>query len=440
MERKEAQMIQEIPRSFMVGASITLIVLVALYFFTRIPSGGETLRVQSAGSKLGGEQVAYSGGDKCATCHQRVTPDIVYQYASSTMGKSGVKCEDCHVVDRNNPMGHDHEGFFITGEPTPKQCAHCHVRETDEYLHSRHAGPAWMALTGFDDFSPEQKKQTEQISELTLGPNGIPTALRNSIFDMEGPNVTPAACQSCHEIGKPNKDGSIGNCNKCHLRHEFSLAQVRKPEVCGQCHLGPDHPQDEIYKESAHGVMYATEGEKWNWDQKPGRLTTSDMPAPTCATCHMSGFGGQGTTHEVGTRLTKYLFAAVSTDRPNGQQNRLAMQEVCANCHSQTFIKNVYQRADSVTSFVNGKVAEASAIISGLIKDNIITSKPFATQISFDAFDLWHYYGRTAKFAAYMQGPDFVQWHGVYPMLKQLNEVKEDAAELRRLHRSGRRP
>ena len=421
-------MAYQVPRTAVVGIAAVVIVLLALYLFTRLPSGGETAKVQ---------QVSFSGGDKCATCHQRVSPDIVYQYATSTMAKSGVKCEDCHVVDNNNPLGYAHQGFFITSTPTPRQCAKCHVRETDEFEHSRHAGPAWMALTGFDDFTPAQKNLTESITEITRGPNGIPTATRNAIFDLEGGNITPAGCQTCHAIGKPNKDGSIGDCNKCHLRHEFSLAQARKPEVCGQCHLGPDHPQDEIYKESAHGVMYATEGEKWNWSQEPGRLTTRDFPAPTCATCHMSGFGGEGTTHEVGTRLSKFLFSAVSTERPNAGQNRRNMMEICANCHSQAFADSVYQRADSVTSFVNSKVQEASDIISGLIKDNVITSKPFATQISFDAFDLWHYYGRTAKFGAYMGGPDFVQWHGAYPLLRQLNMVKEDAARLRAEHRAG---
>ncbi len=421
-------MVEKLPRSLIIGIAVTLVAILIIYLFTKLPGGGETAKVQN---------VSFTGGDKCATCHQRVTPDIVYQYAMSTMAKSGVKCEDCHVVEKNNPLGHDHEGFFITYSPTPKQCARCHVRETDEFEHSRHAGPAWMALTGFDDFSPEQRKLTEEIPELTRGPNGIPTATRNALFDIEGPDVTPAACQSCHSIGKPNQDGSIGNCNKCHLRHEFSLAQVRKPEVCGQCHLGPDHPQDEIYKESAHGVMYATQGEKWNWNQKAGRLTVQDMPAPTCATCHMSGFGGEGTTHEVGTRLSMFLFAAVSTNRPNSEQNRRNMETLCYNCHSKPFVKNVYQRADSVTSFVNARVQEATNIINGLIKDKVITSKPFATQISFDAFDLWHYYGRTAKFAAYMQGPDYVQWHGVYPLLKQLNKVKEDAMRLRAQHKSG---
>jgi hypothetical protein len=101
-------------------------------------------------------------------------------------------------------------------------------------------------------------------------------------------------------------------------------------------------------------------------------------------------------------------------------------------------VDDLYAKADSVAAFVNIRVKEASDIITGLVKDGIITSEPFATQISYDAFDLWHYYGRTAKFGAYMQGPDFVQWHGIYPLLKQLNKVKEEAAKLRREH-GGRR-
>jgi len=426
-------MSNQFPKTLIVGIIATLVVLLIIYLFTQLPSGGEpgTIDVKT-------NAVVFNSADKCATCHRRVTPDIVNQFAMSTMARAGVKCTDCHVVEKSNPMGKEHEGFFITTSPTPKQCAKCHPAETRQFDHSRHGAPAWMALNGFEDFSKAQQKFVdENIPEANRGPNGIITAMRNSLFDVEGPSVTPAACQSCHAIGKPNKDGSIGNCNKCHLRHEFSLEQARKPEICGQCHLGPDHPQMEIYKESAHGIMYATQGDKWNWKQKAERLTTQDMPAPTCATCHISGFGNQGTTHDVGQRLSKFLFAAVTSDRPNKVEGREAMKAICANCHSPNFISDFYSKADSVTAFVNTKVKEASNIIDGLVKDGIITKKPFATQISFDAFDLWHYDGRTAKFGAYMQGPDFVQWHGVYPLLKELNKVKEDAKKLREDHRKG---
>jgi len=412
-------------KTLIIGIITTVAILIIIYIFTQLPSGGEP----------GNKEVTVNLADKCSTCHKRVSPDIVNQFAHSTMARSGVKCVDCHVVEKGNPMGEDHEGFFITKTPTPKQCGKCHPAETKQFDHSRHSAPAWVALNGFADFTPEQQKYiTENIPEVNRGPNGIVTATRNSLFDIEGPMVTPLACQSCHSIGKPNADGSIGNCNKCHLRHEFSLEQVRKPEICGQCHLGPDHPQMEIYEESAHGVMYHTQGENWNWSQKPGRLTTSDMPAPTCATCHMSGFGTQGTTHDVGDRLSKFLFAAVTSNRPNFVQGRDAMKSICTNCHSPKFVDTLYTKADSVVAYVNVKVQEASNIINGLVKDGIITSEPFATQISFDAFDLWHYYGRTAKFAAFMQGPDFVQWHGVYPLLRQLNKVKEDAEKLRKEH------
>ncbi len=363
----------KLPKTLVIGAGVTLIIILIIYLFTQLPSGGETTTIERNGNT-----VVFDSADKCATCHRRVSPDIVNQFAVSTMARAGVKCTDCHVVEKSNPMGKEHQGFFITVSPSPKQCAKCHPSESRQFDHSRHGAPAWMALNGFEDFSPEQQKfVNENIPEANRGPNGIITATRNSLFDIEGPSVTPAACQDCHSIGKPNADGSIGNCNKCHFRHEFSLEQVRKPEICGQCHLGPDHPQMEIYDESAHGVMYKTEGEKWNWSQKPGRLTTQDMPAPTCATCHMSGFGNQGTTHDVGQRLSKFLFAAVSNDRPGAIDGREAMKSVCSSCHSPNFVNNLYTRADSVTAFVNTKVKEASNIIEGLVKDGIITKEPF---------------------------------------------------------------
>jgi len=409
-------------RPLVLAVAATAVVLIMIFLLAKHPGASEKSSIEPA---------AFGEGDRCATCHRRVSPDIVNQFATSTMAQAGVKCIDCHGVDRGTPLGKDHEGFFIVAVPTPKRCGRCHPSETREYNHSRHGAPAWVALSGLDDFTPDQQKIVEAIPEANRGQNGILTATRNSLFDIEGPSVTPAACQTCHAIGKPNADGSIGNCNKCHLRHEFSLEQARKPDICGRCHLGPDHPHIEIYHESPHGVMYLSGGERWNWRQRPGRLTTLDMPAPTCATCHMSGFGSQGTTHDVGARLSKFLFAAVTTDRPNAVEGREAMKAICANCHTPPLIEAEYQKADSVTTFVNAKVREASGIIEGLVSDGIIPKTPFATQISYDAFDLWHYYGRTAKFGAYMQGPDFVQWHGVYPLLKMLNKVKEDERRLR---------
>ena len=228
-------MIKQIPRTLIVAGVATIAVLALIYLLTSLPRGGQG----SEGITPVVQPAVYEGSDKCAACHKQVSPDIVNQFASSTMAHAGVKCVDCHVVDKSNPNGKEHEGFFITNSPTPLQCQRCHPSETNQFNLSRHSGPAWMALSGLDDFTPEQRKQVVRIPEVNRDAAGIVTATRNSLFDIEGPSVTKMACQSCHAIGKPNTDGSIGNCNKCHLRHEFSLEQVRKPEICGQCHLVP---------------------------------------------------------------------------------------------------------------------------------------------------------------------------------------------------------
>lgn len=96
------------------------------------------------------------------------------------------------------------------------------------------------------------------------------TGKYNDLYHMDGPYITKMACEVCHSIGKPNSDGTFGDCAKCHAGHTFSKAQVRKPEICGSCHLGPDHPMKEIYDESIHGTIYANKGSNWGWNAPAG--------------------------------------------------------------------------------------------------------------------------------------------------------------------------
>ena len=67
-------------------------------------------------------------------------------------------------------------------------------------------------------------------------------------------------------IGRINLDGSLGSCTACHSRHDFSPRRARRPENCGKCHLGPDHPQKEIYEESKHGIAYRDLKDEMNLD------------------------------------------------------------------------------------------------------------------------------------------------------------------------------
>jgi hydroxylamine dehydrogenase len=78
------------------------------------------------------------------------------------------------------------------------------------------------------------------------------------------------------------------------------VAEARMPEACDQCHLGPDHPQIEIYEESKHGTIYHAYKDEYNFNAAGGTWTAGvDYRAPTCAACHMSGAGKEPTSHDV---------------------------------------------------------------------------------------------------------------------------------------------
>ncbi len=300
--------------------------------------------------------------DSCVACHRQSTPGIVEQYGHSTMAAAVVTCHDCHEVAADYPGAKAHEGTTILSQPSAAMCQRCHTNEVAQFNQSRHGLPAYVAVAGAQTLSPEHLAAYEGIPEGLFAPDKS----RNIIAQMEGPEITRFACENCHNIGKPAADGSVGQCQKCHIRHEFSLEQARKPETCNNCHIGPDHPQWEIYFESKHGIAYATDGDNWNWDAEPGTLTVQDFPAPTCATCHFSGFGGASTTHDAGDRLTWYLFAPISARRPAWQDNQVRMQGVCTACHNQTFIDEYYTMADAATGSVNAFIAESDAIMQPL--------------------------------------------------------------------------
>lgn len=363
--------------------------------------------------------------DPCVTCHVNATPGIVEQYGHSTMAAAKVGCRDCHQVPADYPGAKAHEGTHVLGAPTTAMCQKCHSQQVAQFLQSRHALPAYVAYAGAPALSEAHLAQYEAIPEAAAKPN----RQRNALFALEGPEITRFACRVCHDVGAPAADGSVGQCSKCHLRHTFSLEQARKPETCNACHIGPDHPQWEIYTESPHGIAYATGGHRWNWEADPGTLTVRDFPAPTCATCHFSGFGATGTTHDVGDRLTWYLFAPISDRRPAWEDNRARMQNVCRSCHNENFISDFYQGADKATEKVNAWVKESDAVMAPLKAKGLLTDAPFDEPIDFTHFNLWHHWGRTAKFGVWMQGPDYTQWHGAYEVLHDMAELREMARD-----------
>jgi hypothetical protein len=368
---------------------------------------------------------------KCAECHAGRQYSIVHEYELSAHAAKGVNCLECHQPTANQGKL-DHHGFTIAHKVTAANCRGCHETEYQQFLRSRHAAPSWAAVYGEKGLSAEQVEFSEKYHP------GACKRPANSLVALEGGSSVVSGCVKCHGVGKPNTDGSIGNCTACHTRHTSSVEIARLPTTCGQCHMGPDHSQLEIYNESKHGVMFAAQKSHLKLGVDPKKLSSRDMFVPTCATCHMSGLNGQKVTHDPSERLSYLLAAEISPKRPGYALAQANMKETCTQCHTSAVVDRVYAEAEQAVASTNEKVKAAKEIYESLRADKIIEGPPFSHPIDFLYFDLWHYYGRTAKHGAFMGGQDFAQWHGNYPILQHTVELKAQASELRRHHAKGK--
>ena len=213
-------------------------------------------------------------------------------------------------------------------------------------------------------------------------------ALDNFLGEVvEGYAANVSGCQQCHGskvivlvdgmlspetwpnfgIGRINPDSTVGSCSACHARHDFSVAHVRTPETCGKCHLGPDHPQFEIYQESKHGIVYRANADVMNMDSRSWVVGRDYTAAPTCATCHVSATINQGRTHDIGLRLSWNIRAAVSFKMEDDKRKRRAMRDVCMTCHNPLYVDGFYNQFDTGIELYNRKFAEpAKQIMTSL--------------------------------------------------------------------------
>ncbi len=257
-------------------------------------------------------------------------------------------------------------------------------------------------------------------------------------------------------IGRLNLDGSRGSCSACHSRHDFSPRRARQPENCGKCHLGPDHPQKEIYEESKHGVAYRDLKDDMNLDSKEWVLGRDYAAAPTCATCHMSGNirNGGRVTHDPGERIswtnrppvslvmdTDVDHAIVKTTDPeeraalihdSAENKRNRMKEVCSSCHTPAYINAFYSQYDDLVILFNEKFAKpGQMIVKALETNGLITKTQFDDEIEWTWFYLWHHEGRRARHGASMMAPDYTHWHGMYEVAERFYmELIPQAREL----------
>ncbi|OIP44301.1 MAG: hypothetical protein AUK28_10735 [Desulfobacterales bacterium CG2_30_60_27] len=355
---------------------------------------------------------AAGGGetDKCAACHQQKNPGLYSQWKNSAHGKQGVGCLDCHGAAPKDVDAFTHEGATIATLVTPKDCGKCHEKEADETMRSYHA-TAGEILESNDAF-------------LAHVGGGQPVAIAGCEschggkvkIDPKAPNKLAKESWPNSGIGRINPDGSKGACNACHSRHSFSKAQARQPENCGKCHLGPDHPQKEIYEESKHGIAYAAHKDSMKLNNDSWVVGVDYYDAPTCATCHMSATQKQPVSHDVGARISWTLRPPISKHKDNWQAKRGNMQDVCSSCHQGAFVNGHYYQYDAMVELYNEKFAKPATAIYKMLKDKGLLERKaeFANEIDWQYWELWHHEGRRARMGAAMMGPDYTWWHGIY--------------------------
>jgi hypothetical protein len=378
---------------------------------------------------------------ECIDCHKSENVSMYQQWGTSKHYGANVGCYECHMADEGDADAFEHGGYSIAVIVSPLDCARCHETEVNEFVNSHHS-KAGRIMGSLDNVLAEVVEGNSAFVTPAF-PNGNSAAAVNGCWQCHGSQVKvlkdgtldPATWPNTG-MGRINPDGSEGSCSACHQRHEFSIAQARRPENCGKCHLGPDHPQKEIYDESKHGINFYANVEMMNLGSSKWVVGEDYSSAPTCATCHMSATSRQGITHNIGLRIkwnNRPVHSKLTheTDQKwglksaqiKGDQRRKNMQDVCRACHNENFTNNFFTQYEGLIQLYEQKYAIPGEKLYLAAQPLLKTDKDgqrirFTEPIDFTWFELWHHEGRRARHGASMMAPDYTHWHGTYDLAK----------------------
>ncbi|MBI5155544.1 cytochrome c3 family protein [Candidatus Poribacteria bacterium] len=423
----------------------TCLVILAAVLLCAVPwsaRAGFTMKEMSPESKA------------CVACHKEESRAIYEQWGESKHYRANVGCFECHSSVEGDTDAFEHHGEMISVIVSPKDCARCHEHEVGEFNGSHHSKGARI-LGSLDNVLAEVVEGNRGFVTESF-PEGVSAAAVNGCWQCHGTEVKvlkdgkldPSTWPNTG-IGRINPDGSEGSCTACHSRHAFSAAQARTPDTCGKCHMGPDHPQIEIYNESKHGIAYYANVDKMSLNSPKWIVGEDYDAAPTCATCHMSATKDQPVTHDVGLRISWNNRPEISV-RPevsDAKMNlpgkditweirRKNMMNVCINCHNQNFVDAFYVQYDGLIDLYHEKFAEPGLALYKAAKP-LLKEPQFSNKIDFTWYEIWHHEGRRARHGVSMMGPDYTHWHGTYEVGKhfyseyipELEELAERHAE-----------
>ncbi len=452
----------------------------------------------------------------CILCHRKSTPGIVRDWMTSRHSKTtpdmaikkpvlerrvssdsipealmavAVGCYECHS---QNPSVHkdnfDHFGFKINVIVSPNDCKTCHPVEVEQYSVSKKAYALdnlqknTLYHTLVETLTSTKKVEVDEIINLEssentkleacyschgsmISVNGTKTISTGS-GDIDVPNLINWPNQG---VGRINPDGSRGACTPCHPRHSFSIETARKPYTCSQCHLEPDVPGFEVYRDSKHGNIFSSLQHEWNWNNIPWRVG-KDFTAPTCAVCHNSLIVNEDNkvivsrTHNFGARLWVRLFGLpyshpqpktgktyliknkddlplptaldgeLSTeyliDKDEQMQRRDVMKKVCQCCHNIDLINQHFAKMDSTIAETDRMTLAATELLLKAWNEGLEDrSNPFDEMIERRWLKQWFFNANSIRFGSAMGGYDHTTFkNGWFQLVENLQEMKEMAA------------
>lgn len=465
--------------------------------------------------------------EACIGCHEQVTPGIVADWRKSRhavtlpsdalrkpplqrrvsaksipapLASQTVGCHECHSLnlDRHGDA-FEHYGFRIQVVVSPNDCRTCHPVEAEQYGNSKKAhaiknlmdNPVYRLLvrtiTGAKTFNrgkiSTREPSDKTLHETCLGCHGTVVEAKGlqkvntTMGEIEVPRLTNWPNQG---VGRRNPDGSLGACSSCHPRHSFSIEIARKPHTCGQCHLEPDVPAYNVYKESKHGNIYQSKERTWNFSNVPWVLG-SDFTAPTCAACHNSLITSPSgdiiaeRTHNFGDRLWVRIFglpyahpqprsgnttvirnadgqplpttfanvpaSSHLIDKAEQDKRKAKMTGVCNACHASTWTKGHFDKFDNTVLETNAMTLAATGILQEAWKRGVEDKKnPFDETIEQLWVRHWLFYGNSIRYASAMTGaPDYAAFKNGWWELMRNMTVMKDTLDFKTLQKKGRK-
>jgi hydroxylamine dehydrogenase len=450
----------------------------------------------------------------CIGCHNKYTPGIVKDWLNSRHSSAipsdaikksplekrisaeslpkelqefAVGCYECHG---QKPDSHkdsfEHMGRKIHVVVTPEDCKTCHPEEAKQFSESKKAyayknlmeNPVYQILvntiTGFKKNENRtliaEKPSEPTLHETCLGCHGTKVeakGLKNINTKLGEIRIPDLSNWPNQGVGRLNPDGSRGACSACHSRHSFSIEIARKPYSCSQCHLEPDVPAWNVYKESKHGNIFSSKYHSWSFDSVPWTVG-KDFTSPTCAACHNSLLVDPGgeviveRTHDFGARLWVRLFGLIyshpqptsgdttTTKNKDGlplpvtfygelaseylidrleQDKRLdRMKDICNGCHSTDWVKGHFAKLESTLKETNKMTLSATKLLEEAWEKSIEDkTNPFDESIEQMWVRQWLFYSNSIRYASAMTGaPDYAAFkNGWWYLTENLEKMKD---------------